>query len=309
MADSTDERPVATTGGPDPGWDRQHPRNVLRHAGLSARRRHGQNFLVSPAMLDRIVDAADLHPHDVVLEVGTGLGRLTARLAARAARVVSVEIDAGLCAVASANLSHLPNVELLHADILESKHQVNAVVTRAVRSASPAETAALRVVSNLPYSAASPCLVALLEWELQPQDLCLMLQQEVARRTLASPGTPDYGPLTVFVNHWSEAERLLTVGPGEFWPVPRVFSALVRFRRKANRTAVDSYPAFAETVRRLFTQRRKTLRKAAHSVWGPRAAAPLLELAGIDPRLRVDQLTAEHFGRLADASLRAVPPR
>jgi 16S rRNA (adenine1518-N6/adenine1519-N6)-dimethyltransferase len=309
VADSADEQREAAARAPDPGWDRVHPRDVLRRAGLAARRRHGQNFLLSPAMLDRVVEAAQLRPQDVVLEVGTGLGRLAARLAARAARVVTVEIDAGLFAIASANLSHLPNVELLHADVLESKHRLNPAVTQAVRSVSPPATAELRVVSNLPYSAASPCLVALLEWELEPQDLCLMLQQEVARRTLASPGTPDYGPLTVFVNHWSEAEMLLTVGPGEFWPVPRVFSALVRFRRRPHRMTTSPYPVFAETVRRLFTQRRKTLRKAARTVWGPRAADALLGLAGVDPGLRVDRLTAEHFGRLAAASLHAAPPQ
>ncbi len=285
-----------------PSPPEEHPREVLRAHGLAPRRAAGQNFLVAPLDLDRVAEAAELEPDHVALEIGTGLGRLTARLAERCAHAVSVEIDRGLCALARERLGQRSNVTLLCADFLQSKHAVEPAVTDAVRAALAEAGGELRVVSNLPYGIGSPAVVNLLEWELEVAAMCLMFQAEVADRLLAEPGTGEYGPLTVYVDYWARVERVFELPPQAFWPPPEVSSALVRVRRRAGRAMTREYPAFAATVRELFTYRRKTLARALRLGWGPEAAESVPQAVGLDGRTRVERLTTKQFEEIARAA-------
>ncbi len=284
-----------------PEWVRVHPRELLARHGHRPVHRLGQNFLVPLPTLQRIVESADLGTEDVVLEIGTGMGRMAALLAKRAGQVVTVEVDERLHAFAAEHLAANGNVRLLCCDFLESKHSINPVVTEAIRE-HLGSAQGLTVVSNLPYSISSPAIVNLLEWEVRVDRMALMLQKEVAERLTARPGTKEYGPLTVYVAWWAEVEQLFTIAPGAFWPPPEVTSAGVRIVRRPGRVGGADYDAFAETVRRVFTNRRKTVRAAARLVWGkvPDIGTTLAE-AGVDPARRVDRLTPDDFSRLADA--------
>ena len=277
-----------------------HPRRVLEAHGLRARRALGQNFLVAAADFDRIVEVAGVRADEAVLEIGPGLGALTARLAARATRVVAVELDRGLHAVAAETLRAFGNVDLLAGDFLAGKHAINPDVTRAARAACAPTGRPLKVVSNLPYSISSPAIVCLLEWEVPVGEMYLMLQEEVARRVTASPGGRDYGPLTVTVSYWAGAEVLFTLGRGAFWPAPQVRSALVRIAR---RPAVDAgdYAAFSALTARLFGQRRKTLGHTLRGGWGAERARAALESLGVAETARVETLSVDQLRALAQA--------
>ena len=279
----------------------RHPRDVLRGHGLRADTALGQIFLVDTGVMERIVEAASPGGDALVLEIGTGLGRLTARLAAVARAVVTVEIDKGLCRLASSLLQHFPNVRLLSCDFLETKHRINPAVTRAVSEALADCGGRLKVVSNLPYCISSPAIVNLLEWELRPSEIAVMLQEEVARRICNRGGSKDYGPLSVLVDYWSQAEVLFSVHPRAFWPVPDVSSAFVRIRTKTSPPPLEDYRTFSEVVNRLFQSRRKTLSRALVVGWGKDRSRQVLEDTSIDPRLRPESLTTAQFISIAKA--------
>ncbi len=278
-----------------------HPRRVLEAHGLRARRAFGQNFLVAAADLDRIVAAAEVRSDEAVLEIGPGLGALTARLAARARCVVAVEVDRGLYAVAAETLRAFDNVDLLLGDFLAGKHSINPDVTRTARAASELTGHPLKVVSNLPYSISSPAVVCLLEWEVPVGEMFLMLQEEVAQRVTAAPGCKEYGPLTVTVGYWAEAEVLFTLGRGAFWPAPQVRSALVRIARRPGQAAGGDYEAFSALVGRLFTHRRKTLGHTVREGWGAEQAQAALDRVGVKATARVETLSVEQLRALAAA--------
>jgi 16S rRNA (adenine1518-N6/adenine1519-N6)-dimethyltransferase len=268
------------------------------------------NFLISSAVFDGILDAARLGPDETVLEVGAGLGRLTARLAARAGRVVAVEADRRLHAAAAAHLRCVGNVTLLCADFLAGKHRINPLVEQAVREGRRGAERPLKVVSNLPYGIASPAVVNLLEWDVPVGEMCVMVQREVADRLLADAGTRQYGPLTVYVRYWASVERVMAVPRGAFWPAPDVSSAVVRIARRADRVRTDRYPAFASVVRRLFAGRRKQLGTLLRELLGEDGARATLDELGRDPTTRPAQLGVGEFEVIAAraAETRSRPP-
>lgn len=254
---------------------------------MRVRKRFGQHFL-EPAWADKVVAAIDPRPDQTFLEIGPGHGVLTRRLAARAARLVAVEIDRDLAAALQAAL---PAVEVLTADILGTDLDTLGL---------PAGT---RIAGNLPYNISSPILFHLLDAQARTglfADATLMLQREVADRLVARPGTKDYGVLTVSVALGARVSRLLTLPPGAFRPVPAVTSAVVRlaFRPAADRPAVP--PGFDAMLRALFTRRRKTLFNGLRAVAGERARTAL-DATGIDGRRRPETLEVAELLRLAGA--------
>lgn len=284
-----------------------HPREILLGHGLRPRKAFGQNFLVAGADLDRVADAAELGPDDVALEVGTGLGHLTERLAARAGFVVSVEVDRGLHRVASERLRGLGNVALVCADFLESKHRIAPEVTEAVRDALSRRPGPLKAVSNLPYNISSPAIVNLLEWEpstlpagkLRVGSMWLMVQKEVAERLTAAPGTDQYGPLTVAVDYWATVQPIFRLPPQAFWPMPEVSSVLVAVARRPERVRTEGYEAFTKAVRRLFGGRRKTLGTLVRAGWGASAVDAVRDGLRLDLRARPQTLTTAQFEAIA----------
>ena len=264
----------------------------LRHGPASAgqvRKKFGQHFL-APAWADKVVQAIKPARDERFLEIGPGPGALTLRLAPRVDRLTAIEIDRELAAELQPRLP--ANVDLVIADILD------------VDLAPYVVAGPLRVAGNLPYNISTPILFKLLAAARQLVDATVMLQLEVAERLAASPGTRDYGVLTIFTALQADVQRLLTLPPGAFRPPPKVHSAVVRLTFKPSPLPPGLEPAFEKMVRTMFMQRRKTLQNALR----PFAEAAghdsrtLLTAAGIDPVRRPETLAQDELIRLVSVS-------
>jgi 16S rRNA (adenine1518-N6/adenine1519-N6)-dimethyltransferase len=268
-------------------------RAILARHGLRAQRSRGQNFLVDEVLAARLVDLAGVEAGGAVLEIGTGLGVLTRALAARAARVVTLEVDAGIVRALRAEAALPANVELVHADALRA--DLASLLERLGRPA--------RVVANLPYSISAPVLRRLLDLRDRLVDWSVMLQREVARRLVAPPGSRDYGSLGVLHGLVVRVEPKLELPPGCFYPVPRVRSSFLRFAPLAEPLVAPGELAAVETIlRRAFGMRRKTLANALRKLAAsPESLARALDQAGIDRLARAEQLPAARFVALARA--------
>ena len=260
-------------------------RETLRAHGLRPRKGFGQNFLRDPRFLRRIVDAADLHPTDTVVEVGPGLGVLTTELAARAAQVFAIEKDRGVAAALGETLAGLPNVRLVNADVLELD---------------PGQLVAgkpYKLVANLPYYITSSIVRLFLEVSSVRPNLCVvMVQREVAERMIAPPG--DMGLLSVGVQFYGKPRIVALVPAQAFYPTPKVDSAIVRIDVYPT-PRLDAEPArFFRLVQAGFSQPRKQLHNAlAQRIWlPPGRASELLVAAGVDPMRRAQTLTMTEWG-------------
>jgi 16S rRNA (adenine1518-N6/adenine1519-N6)-dimethyltransferase len=258
---------------------------------MRTRKRFGQHFL-EPVWADKVVAAIAPTADDVFLEIGPGPGILTLRLAPRVSRLVAVEIDRDLIAELTPKLP--ANASILEGDVLDI--DLNAVL--------PPSDTPIRIAGNLPYNISSPILFRLLELESrQPvTDATLMLQREVADRIVATPGTAEFGVLSVLVQWRADVTRVLAIPPGAFRPPPDVRSALLRLTFRPPPFELADAPLFERMVRSMFTQRRKTLANALASFAGEIGVlpAPSLTAAGIDPRRRPETLEVIEIARLAD---------
>lgn len=264
---------------------------------MRPRKRFGQHFLEA-AWADKLVAAINPQPQDRFLEIGPGPGALTSRLAPRVAHLTAVEVDRDLARSLADRL--LPNVDLIEGDFLDL-------------DLSPlAPKSPLRVAGNLPYNISSPILFRLIDAHRESGLFCdatLMVQREVADRIAASPGSGDYGVLTISVQLHADVQRLLTLPPGAFRPPPKVHSAVVRLRFRAPAVALADERVFGAMVRSMFTQRRKTLANALAPFAVSQGADPRVALAtaGIDSRRRPETLQLTELARLADYFARAAP--
>ena len=254
------------------------------------RARLDQHFLVDAAVADRIVAAARLDPGDAVLEIGPGRGILTDRLLAAGASVTAVEIDERLHAELSARLGSNERLRLVRADFL------------GVDLASL--PAPCKIVSNLPYSVASPILQRLLPWPGWSEAL-LMFQKEVAERVEAGPGGRDYGVLSISVAIYAEAERIFDVGRFAFRPPPKVQSSVVRLARRERPSVPEglSPEEVLRVAKAAFSQRRKMAANALASSLGLERAAVVSALGdcGVAPTARGETISLDAFARLAGA--------
>ena len=263
---------------------------LLREHGLSPRKGLGQNFLIDSAALRKLVEAAEVEAQSDVLEIGPGVGSLTAELARSAGRVTAVEIDANLIPVLRQVLATYPNVHLVHGDILEI--DLDALQL----------TPGYLVVANIPYYITSAIIRRLLEAPVRPARMVLTVQREVAERLAAAPG--DLSLLAVSVQFYGQPQIVTKLNPAAFWPRPDVESAVVR---------IDVYPtpivevpseqAFFRVVRAGFSQKRKQLRNAISSGMSVNKARAdeLLLGSGIDPSRRAETLTLEEWAALTRA--------
>jgi 16S rRNA (adenine1518-N6/adenine1519-N6)-dimethyltransferase len=263
-----------------------------------ARKRFGQHFL-ERAWVDKLIHAIAPSADQTFLEIGPGRGALTLPLAARAAHVLGLEIDRDLAAELRA--SALPNLTVVDGDFLE----VSAAQLRS-KLASAGRPGTLRVTGNLPYNVASPILFKLIELHgagMPLTDATVMLQREVADRLTAKPGTKTYGILTVLIGQSATVERVLSLPPGAFRPVPKVHSAVVRLAFHPPEPVAKNQQLLAALVQAIFTRRRKTLSNAlkAFPLSATLPAARALARAGLDGGRRPEALTISELVRLADA--------
>jgi 16S rRNA (adenine1518-N6/adenine1519-N6)-dimethyltransferase len=256
---------------------------------MRPRKKFGQHFL-EPAWAEKLVAAIDPQFTDRFLEIGSGPGALTLRLAPRVAHLTAIEVDRDLVAALAEQLP--PNVDLLEADFLELDLE-------------PLIATPTRVAGNLPYNISSPILFRLIDASRRHgmlTDATLMLQREVAERIEAAPGTGDYGVLSILIQLHADVRRVLTLPPGAFRPSPAGHSAVVRLVFRPPLVQLRQEAVFEAMVRSMFTQRRKTLGNclAPFASARRRDARQALEAAGIDPRRRAETLQLTELARLAD---------
>jgi 16S rRNA (adenine1518-N6/adenine1519-N6)-dimethyltransferase len=266
-------------------------RAFLQAHGLAARRDLGQNFLHDERVAEKLARIAAVGPGDRVIEIGTGLGTLTRALAARAGRVITVEVDAGIVRALRSAAVLPANVELIHGDALElDLDRLTGEVPEPVR-----------IVGNLPYSIASPLLRRLLDWRERLVSWSVMVQKEVAGRLLAAPGSRAYGSLTVLHQLVATVEIGLDIHPRCFYPVPRVTSTFLHLTPRSEVSiAAGELRTVEGVVRAAFAHRRKTIvnslrTAAAGSPLPPERIAEILASHGIDRRARAQSLSPEQW--------------
>ena len=277
-------------------------RRRLEGAGIRPDTRKGQNFLVDLNLIDFLVRAARLTDRDVVLEVGTGTGSLTTRLADVAAHVVTVELDARLFELSGGILSERTNVTRMHGDVLQNKNRLASDVLEAVNGVLEAGRR-FKLVANLPYGVATPVISNLLVGPLVPQRMVVTVQKEVADRMAARPGTKDYGALSVWVQSLCRVDVLRVLPPSVFWPRPKVDSAIVEIEPvPAKRAAIGDVTFFHQFVRRIFWHRRKYLRSVMLGAYkgqlDKRAVDAILGERGLAPDARAEQLDLDAMREL-----------
>jgi 16S rRNA (adenine1518-N6/adenine1519-N6)-dimethyltransferase len=278
----------------------RHTKELLRGAGCRPRKRLGQNFLVDARILEAIIEAGDFSSEDVVLEIGAGTGVLTQRLAMSSGRVIAIELDAGLFRILQSRFQDNPNVTLIHADILDLE-----LVDLMGSGLDPAR---IKVAGNLPYYITTPILMKMLGASSLIKMILVMVQEEVGARIVASPGTKDYGALSIAATYRSDVEILRRVPASSFYPKPKVDSVLLRLDvRSQPAVDVKDEKLFFRMVRSAFQYRRKTLRNAlllairAGEMQLPESFIDeALQTLGIDPRVRGETLSKAEFAELSN---------
>jgi 16S rRNA (adenine1518-N6/adenine1519-N6)-dimethyltransferase len=274
-------------------------RAILERYGFSFKKSLGQNFLIDTNILQRIVDFAEIGENTGTIEIGPGIGALTEQLARSSKKVVAFEIDQRLLPILSDTLSPYENVKIIHKDVLEA--DVQGVIDQEF-----ADMDDLMVVANLPYYVTTPIIMKLLEEHLPIRGIVVMLQKEVANRISASPGTKEYGSLSIAIQYYTHAETVMIVPKTVFVPQPNVDSAVIRLtRREKPAVSVKDENFFFQVTRSSFAQRRKTILNNLTSQLpdGKQKKEEILAAlaaADIEPTRRGETLSLAEFGRLSD---------
>lgn len=252
----------------------------------------GQNFLIDDSVPRDIVNGADVNEEDLVIEIGPGVGTLTAQLLKRAKRVVAIELDSSLIPILTAELGDNEKFQLIHNDAL--KVDFNEII---------GEEKSVKLVANLPYYVTTPIIVNLLKGGYNFKSLTIMIQKEVAERMNAEPNCKDYGALSILVQYYCNTKIVRKVPPSCFIPRPKVDSIVIRLERLEEPSVkVNNEKLFFEIVRHAFNMRRKTLWNATKNVkLDKELMQKAYEEAGIDPKRRGETLSLAEFGALSDA--------
>jgi 16S rRNA (adenine1518-N6/adenine1519-N6)-dimethyltransferase len=263
---------------------------------IRARKRFGQHFL-EPVWVDKVIKAIAPRADQDFIEIGPGPGALTRPLTERARSVTAYEIDRDLAAALTDEA--IPNLTIIEGDFLELSDAA---------SPQPLAPSPCRVAGNLPYNVASPIMFKLVELHaagIPLIDATLMLQREVADRLVATPGSKEYGVLSILIQHRADVDMILKLPAGAFRPPPKVLSALVRLRFRQPRPEVKNGAIFVRLVQAVFTRRRKTMSNALRALDGSPLAmmqpSDALAAADLDGTRRPETLSIAEFARLADA--------
>lgn len=271
-------------------------RVLLGRYGLYAKKRFGQNFLISDRVFRAIVDATVATDDDWVVEIGAGVGTLTARLAERVpeGKVIALEHDPDMITVLRGELGGVDNVEIEAVDALRYDLQM----------AARWRGDPIAVCGNLPYHIAAPLLFRVIDARTSVRCAVVMVQKEMADRIVAAPGTKAYGALGVMIRTYADVTVVVRVGAGSFVPPPKVDSAVIKLvplPGGAPRFAIADAAHYSRVVHAAFGQRRKTLRNALRAVFDEAAVDAALAATGIDGGRRGETLDLAEFGQLAAA--------
>ncbi len=274
--------------------------------GIQPKTKYGQNFLIDLNLLRVLRDAAQIDRNDVVLEVGGGTGALTGMLAEQAAHVVSVEIDPQMEQLARESLVPFQNVTLLRQDALRNKNTIHPAVLETVAAHLAAEPGRrVKLAANLPYNIATPLISSLLLSEPLVHSITVTIQKELADRIIASPGSKDYGALSIWTQSQCETEIVRVMPPTVFWPRPKVDSAIIKLTLVPElRERIADLSFFQKFTRAMFFHRRKFLRSELVSALKSQLTKSdvdhLMDLLGYPGDIRSEQLSVQQMIELAD---------
>ena len=268
-------------------------KSVMGKHGVTFNKGLGQNFLVDPEVCPAMAEAAGLDENTCAIEIGPGVGVLTAELAKRAGKVLSFEVDNRLLPVLAETLSDFNNVEIINEDVM--KADLPGIIEEKCKGME------ISVVANLPYYITSPIIMLLLESKLPIKNITVMVQKEAADRLCAEVGSRDGGAVTVAVSYYSESEKLFFVPRDSFLPPPKVNSEVIQLTvRKEPPVKVGNEEFFFKLVKAAFSQRRKTAENSISAGLGINKSivAEALENAGLERTVRAEKLTMEDFANL-----------
>lgn len=270
-------------------------KDILSRHGFTFSKALGQNFLINPSVCPRMAEACGADENTGVIEVGPGIGVLTAELAKRAKKVVSIELDTRLLPVLEETLSDFDNVKIINADVLKTD----------LKKLIEEEFAGMKVAvcANLPYYITSPVIMYLLESRLDIESLTVMVQKEAAQRLCAAVGSRDAGAVTVAVDYYSNANKVFDVSAGSFMPAPKVDSSVIRLDvRKQPPVELKDEKLFFRMVKAVFAQRRKTASNSISA--GMSLSKPvILEAianAGYGENVRAESFTLDELAALSN---------
>ena len=270
---------------------------VLQKYKFNFQKKFGQNFLIDPHVLERIIEAAGITKEDFVLEIGPGIGTMTQYLCESARAVAAVEIDGNLIPILQDTLKEYNNVEIINKDIL--KVDINALAQEK-NQGKP-----IKVVANLPYYITTPIIMGLFESHVPIDSITVMVQKEVADRMQVGPGTKDYGALSLAVQYYAIPEIMANVPANCFMPRPNVGSAVIRLtRHEKTPVVVDNEKLMFQIIRASFNQRRKTLANGLNN--SPEIHLPkeliqeVIQELGVPVNVRGEALTLEQFADLSN---------
>ena len=270
-------------------------RSVLSKHGFNFSKALGQNFLINPSVCPRMAENCGADENTGVIEIGAGIGVLTAELAKRAKKVVSIELDTRLLPVLEETLGEFDNVEIVNADVM--KTDLHALIKEKFQGMD------VVVCANLPYYITSPIITMLLEEKLPIKAITVMIQKEAADRLSTPVGSRDSGAITVCTNYYAEVRHLFNVSRGSFMPPPNVDSTVIKLEiRPEPAVKVSDEKKFFRMVKAAFAQRRKTAVNSIASGMGlsKNQVAEALSKSGLDVNMRAEKLTMEELAALSE---------
>ena len=277
-----------------------NPKNtieVIQKYQFAFQKKFGQNFLIDPHVLDKIIGAAGVTKEDMVLEIGPGIGTMTQYLAEAAREVVAVEIDNNLIPILKETLAEYDNVTVINEDILKVDIKTLAEEHNSGRP--------IKVVANLPYYITTPIIMGLFESNVPIDNITVMVQKEVADRMQVGPGSKDYGALSLAVQYYAEPYIVANVPPNCFIPRPNVGSAVIRLtRHKEMPVQVADPKLMFRLIRASFNQRRKTLQNGLNNApdvsFTKEQIVAAIESLGVPATIRGEALDLQQFAQLAN---------
>ena len=277
-----------------------NPKNtieVIQKYQFAFQKKFGQNFLIDPHVLDKIIGAAGVTKEDMVLEIGPGIGTMTQYLAEAAREVVAVEIDNNLIPILEETLAEYDNVTVINEDILKVDIKKLAEEHNSGRP--------IKVVANLPYYITTPIIMGLFESNVPIDNITVMVQKEVADRMQVGPGSKDYGALSLAVQYYAEPYIVANVPPNCFIPRPNVGSAVIRLtRHKEMPVQVADPKLMFRLIRASFNQRRKTLQNGLNNApdvsFTKEQIVAAIESLGVSATIRGEALDLQQFAQLAN---------
>lgn len=273
---------------------------VLNKYHFTFQKKYGQNFLIDPHVLDKIIDAAEITKDDYVIEIGPGIGTMTQGLCKRAREVSAIEIDEALIPILRDTLKEYDNINIIHGDVL--KVDLCALINER-NDGKP-----VKVVANLPYYITTPIIMGLFESRVPIESITVMVQKEVADRMQVGPGTKDYGALSLAVQYYAKPYIVANVPPNCFVPRPKVGSAVIRLtRHDISPVQVNDEKLMFKLIRASFNQRRKTLVNGLNNSgdidFTKEQITEAIKSMGLTENVRGETLTLEQFAELSNRLL------